>query len=292
VSVKALRGAFALAAGLAVAAAALGATPGVAPAPATASGKFEDRKWKLDIAGAYAFWGRTSGLDDDEVIRVAVSNTEFKAAAFDDHYDKGHAISMIFADDENKVVYFEFDGHGRYLGLAYYFESGDGCGFCYDSKVKSTVRAAEGRLSGSVAYDGDGYHFDVAFDVPLPAKTWGDALPKDGGAPGKVYLAYAAALEKEDQKTVYALLDADMKARWDKYEKDGELDSYVEFLWHDVHTAMKTIRLTGGFTRGDRAVVLLDGSSAVIDHLDGEALLRQEGGRWLVHTEMVDVGTR
>jgi hypothetical protein len=260
--------------------------------PATASGTFEDRRWKLEIAGAYAYWDKPSGEGDDRVIRVAVSNAEFQAAALDDHYDRGHAIASLVADDEVKVVYFEFEPSGRYLGLSYYFESGVGCGFCYDSTVKSTVKAAAGRLSGNLSYRGDDRRFDVTFDVPIPAKTWGEALPADGGLPGKAYLAYAEALSGEDRKALRALLDAATQQRWDKYEKDGKLDAYVEYLRHDRHTLMRTIRITGGFVRGDRAVVLFDGSSVYIDHLYGEALLRREDGKWLVHTEMIDVGTR
>ncbi len=261
-------------------------------APATASGKFEDKRFKLEIAGAYAYWGRTGGFGDDPVIRVAVSNAGFHASALDAFYDKAGAINDRFADEDVKVVNFEFDPSGKYTGLSYYFESGDGCGFCYDSKVKSTVKAAGGRLAGTVSYRDDDREFDVTFDVPMPPKTWGDPLPKDGGAPGKAWLAYHAALEARDKKAIYALLDADMKAQWAKDEKDGDLDGWIEFLWHDQHTMLKTIRVGGGFVNGDRAVVLFTGSNTFIDHLYGEALLRRENGAWLVHTDMVDVGER
>jgi hypothetical protein len=114
----------------------------------------------------------------------------------------------------------------------------------------------------------------------------------DVSAPGKAWLAYHAALEATDRKAIFALLDADMKARWTGHEKDGSLDAYIEYLWHDQHTMLRTIHITGGFVREDRAVVLFTGSNAFIDHLYGEALLRREGGAWLVHTDMVDVGER
>ena len=262
------------------------------PAPATASGKFEDARFQLEIAGAYAYWGKTGGFGDDPVIRVAVSNAQFKASALDAFYDKACAIHDRFADEDAKVVNFEFDPNGKYTGLSYYFESGDGCGFCYDSKVKSTVKVSGGRLAGTISYKGDDRQFDVTFDVPMPPKAWGDPLPKDGGAPGKAWLAYHAALEARDKKAIHALLDADMKAMWAQDEKDGDLDGWIEYLWHDQHTMLKTIHITGGFVNGDRAVVLFTGSSVYIDHLYGEALLRREGGEWLVHTDMVDVGER
>jgi len=52
-------------------------------APATASGTFEDARFKLEIGGAYAYWGKTGGFGDDPVIRVAVSNAGFKASSLD-----------------------------------------------------------------------------------------------------------------------------------------------------------------------------------------------------------------
>lgn len=263
-----------------------------APAPASASGTFSDRSWTVPISGAYAFRGKSAGMGDDPMIRVAVSNTKFLAEAVDAHYDRGHAINTYFADDETKVVTFEFDEAGRYRGLSYYFESGVGCGYCYDSEVKSTVRPVDGRLKGDLSYKGAEREFQITLDVPIPAKTWGEALPKDGGDPGRAFLAYHAALEKRDKKALYAIADAEVRERYAKYEKEGKLDGYLDYLWRDEHTELTTIRITGGFVNGNRAVVLFDGSNAAIDHLYGEALLRREGGAWLVHEDMVEVGTR
>jgi hypothetical protein len=263
-----------------------------ASAPGSASGTFEVKKWKLDIAGAYAFRDKTGGTGGDEVIQVAVSNAEFLPEALDEHYDRGHAINTLFADDETKVVFFEFDESGKYHGLSYYFEPGDGCGYCFDSSVASAVRAVGGRLKGDLSFRGDDRRFQITIDVPIPPKTWGDPLPRDGGAPGKAFLAYAEALEKRDQKAIFALSDTDMKARLTKYEKEGKLDGYLDYRWKDEHVELKKIRITGGFVRADHAVVLFDASNSYIDHLYGEAILRREGGAWLFHRDMVDVGTR
>lgn len=268
------------------------AAPAGEPSPASASGKFEDRNWKVPIHGAYAFWDKSSGTDDDPVLCVAVSNAEFVSDALDGHFDRRHAIGTLFASDEVKVVYFEFAEDGRYRGLSYYFASGDGCGYCYDSKVRSTVKARGGRLAGTIAYKDDAREFDVTLDVPVPPKMWGDPLPADGGAPGRAFIAYAAALAGEDREAVREVLDAAQKERWDRHAAQEDLDEFFQYLWDDVHDRMKTIRLTGGFERGDRAVVLFEGSSPILDHLYGEALLRRENGRWLVHGEMVEIGTR
>jgi hypothetical protein len=270
----------------------------VPPAAGTAKGHFEDKTWKVKLNGAYAFWDKTHGVNEGEGegdakrIQVAVSNTGFVAEAFDEHYDKEHAISTLFVDEETKVVYFELDEKGGYHGLSYSFGSGSGCGYCFSSEVKNTVKAKDGRLQGRLAYKDESFDFDVTIDVPIPPREWGEALPKDGGAPGKAFLAYAKALEARDKKSLYAMLDAENKEHFQKYEKEGDLDNWLGYLWKEEHSELKTIRITGGFVRGDHAVVLFDGSNAYIDKLHGEAVLRREGGAWLVHRDMIEVGER
>ena len=124
-----------------------------AAAAQTASGHFSSRTLDVPIAGSYSYWDRASG-DKGRVLKVALSNAGFRASVLDDWHDRGTAIHELFASDEVKVVYFDFDPDGRYRGYSYYFASGDGCGWCYDSTVHSTVRNAHGHLSGSVAFDG------------------------------------------------------------------------------------------------------------------------------------------
>ena len=124
------------------------------------------------------------------------------AEAFDEHYDRERAINTLFVDDETKVVYFELDEKGGYHGLSYYFGPGSGCGYCFSSEVKNTVKPKNGRLQGRLAYKDDSFDFDVTLDVPIPPREWGEPLPKDGGAPGKAFLAYASALEARDKKRI------------------------------------------------------------------------------------------
>jgi hypothetical protein len=158
--------------------------------------------------------------------------------------------------------------------------------------VKSTVKAVDGRLKGELSYKGDDRRFQVQLDVPIPPKEWGQALPKDGGEPGKAYLAYHRALEKRDKKALYALLDAEERARWEKYNAENKVDEWLDYRWKEEHTELTSIRITGGFVDGDRAVVLFDGKNGYIDALHGEAQLRREGGQWLVGGDMVSMGAR
>ena len=268
---------------------AAGAEP---PAPGTASGTFDDHKVELKIASAYAFRDRSAGTDDSRVIQVAVSNSKFAPGALDDYYDRRQAINTLFADADSRVVYFELDDAGRYHGLSYYFGPGDGCGYCFDSSVKSTVKAVDGRLQGELSYKGSDRRFEIRLDVPIPPKEWGDSLPKDGGEPGKAYLAYHRALERRDKKELYALLDSEEKKRWEKYNAEGKVDEWLDFRWKEEHTELTSVRITGGYVNGDRAVVLFDGRNGYVDALHGEAQLRREGGAWLVGGDMVSVGAR
>ena len=99
-----------------------------------ASGKFEGTKKRFDVSGAYAYW--VHDPNDGPLIEVAVSNSSFKQSYFDSFYDPRPAIETLFVDDETAVVYFQFEPNGKYHGMSYYLTSGDGCGFCFDPKVK------------------------------------------------------------------------------------------------------------------------------------------------------------
>ena len=54
-----------------------------AAAAQTASGRFASRTLEVPLAGAYSYWDRASG-GNDLVVKVAVSNAEFRADLLDD----------------------------------------------------------------------------------------------------------------------------------------------------------------------------------------------------------------
>lgn len=259
-----------------------------------ASGQFSGTRLKLDISGAYGFWAKGGTSGNDPVIRVAVSNSKINSPYMDGWYDRQNAISELIVDDEHKVAYFDFDADGKYRGLSFYFGSGDGCGYCYDSAVRSTVRVDAGRLKGKIAHKArDGAHaFDVDFDVAVPGKVWGNALPKDGGDPWRAYLAYHKALEAQDAKALAATMDARGKALLVQQQKDGNLKQDLEFRWSEMHFRMKRLSIVGGYVRDDVAVVLFDGGNPTIERVHGEARIRREGGVWLFEDELVQIGAR
>ncbi|MEP6997548.1 MAG: hypothetical protein ABI900_07865 [Betaproteobacteria bacterium] len=160
--------------------------------------------------------------------------------------------------------------------------------------MQSTVKGTGGRLSGSIAFKGEagGVAFDVKFDVPIPAKSWGEPLPTGGGAEGRAYLAYHKALAASDTAALKEVSDSRGKELLSQHEKLHDLADYLDFRWNDMHYRMQSVTVVGGYTRGDRAVVLFDGSGKLFDALHGEATLRREGGAWLIADELVQIGKR
>ena len=258
-------------------------------APASASGRFATEKRSFDVQGVYAFWAKSGSSDHEPLLRVAVSNDRFKAEAFDAFYDPEKVINAHCADDETFVVYFEFDRSGRYHGLSYYFGSGDGCGFCYDSSVRSTAQIDRQRLAGTLSFKDERRSFDIRFDVPVPPREWGKPLPPDGGEPGKAVLAYQAAIESTDKKALFDLLDARGRELWKTREKEGKVDRALQYRWEKEHLELKDPRITGGFLRGDQAIVLVKGTNSYAS-LQGEVALRLEEGRWRIRDEIFGLG--
>jgi hypothetical protein len=269
---------------------------GVLPAagePAKASGKFAGTRVSFDVGGAYAFWNR----GQDRLIEVAVSNDPFRASAFDAFYDPRPVISSRFADDQAHVVYFEFEPDGKYHGLSYYFGSGDGCGFCYDTAVKSTVRIEKQRVKGRIAFKEPNRDFDIQLDVPIAPEEWGQAISGEGGEIGAAYHGYNAAWDKDDHKGVFDRLDSANQRRWKKIEQEdktdrGRLDRYITFREHDFHWNLKEedARIVGGYVRGDQAVLLVKAKNTSIDRIHGQVTLTRENGRWKIGDEVYELG--
>jgi len=266
---------------------------GPAGAESNASGRFETRSVQLDLTGAYAWWTTVPGAST-RALRVAVSNAEFKPDLLDPWSDRGAVVREFFANDQVKVVYFDFDADGKYRGYAYDFGTGNACDPCVVANVRSTVRAAGGRIKGKVALAaGAGpASFDVNFDVRVPDRSWGTPLPADGGEPARAWLAYHRALATGDIPALKAASDTRGRETIARYEQQGEAREYSNFRWEERHLRMTTVAIVGGFVKADRAVVQFDGSSTTAPALRGEALLRREGGAWRVEDELVQIGKR
>ncbi len=247
-----------------------------------AEGTVSSRSWEWQAFGAYAFPAEVV-IDDEPGIKVAISNSGFATTVLDRDFDREHMIDTFLRDDETLVAYFHFSKSGAYEGLSYYFSSGDGCGFCYDSKVQSTVKVEKGRIHGSLkrVSEPDDIQFDLAFDVPVAPADYGDPLPAGGGEPGKAYAALHTALLAWDYAGARPYFTEKVQA--DYAEKSEAI--VQSFRKDHPDTSFRIVR---GYGRGDRALLLVEGETSWAK-VKTEVQMLREKGSWRLESEVLQV---
>lgn len=267
--------------GIASASPTTGAPAAAEGKPPQASGKVESRGWTFEATGAYAFPAEV-GFDDEPGIKVAISNSGFVADVLDRDYDREHMIDTYFKDEKTLVAYFHFAKSGAYKGVSYYFGSGDGCGYCYDGSVQSTVKVEKGRIHGTLkAVKPDDLQFDLRFDVPVAPSDYGDPLPAGGGDPGKAYAALHTAMVAWDDPKAKPYFTDEVQADYAGHEEE------IVRSFRDQHPD-KSYKVVRGFVRGDRALLLVEGETAY-SKVKTEAQFLREKGTWRIVTETLQV---
>lgn len=247
-----------------------------------ATGKVESKGWTFEARGAYAFPAEV-GFDDEPGIKVAISNAGFVADALDRDYDREHMIDTFFRDEETLVAYFQFSKTGAYKGVSYYFGSGDGCGFCYDGSVVSTVKVEKGRIYGTLKLAGkpDDLRFDLRFDVPIASTDYGTPLLAGGGDPGKAYAALHTAIVAWDYPAAKSYFSEAVKADY------GEHAEEIVQSFRKDHPD-KSYKIVRGFVRGDRALLLVEGETSY-SKVKTEAQMTRENGTWRLVSEVLQI---
>lgn len=269
---------------LLVAVAALG-VQALAQSGTPLKGSFSSKGSKFQVGGGVAFTGKSSLDGETPVILVVITNTGLNVDAVADFVDRKRAIEHLVKDDETPIVYLEFAQDGKWRGVSYFFGSGNGCMYC-TSEVKSTVKLANGRLIGSVNGTEKDRPFNVAMDVAVLSDDHGQALPGDGGAPGKAYLAYHAALVKNDASALKGVLSPGNLEVFARAQKNDNLPGYLSFL-AEKHP-MKSVKVTRGWSTGNKASLLVEGENP-IGKVAGEVFLLNTKGVWGVDEELVDL---
>ena len=261
------------------------AAPAAAQAPTKVSGTFTSKDVSFRVAGAVAFNGKSHMNGTTPVVLVAISNTGLNADAVADFVDRKRAIEKLIKDDETPVVYLEFTPQGQWRGVSYYLASGNGCGFC-SGEVTGTGKIVAGRLTASLKNRESDRSFDITLDVPVLSDDHGAALPADGGAPGKAYLAYHAAVLKRDAAALDTLLSPGNREMFAKAKKDGDTDGYLSYLI-EKHS-MRSVKITAGWATADKASLLVTGDSSV-GTMSGEVFLLKTKGAWGIDEELIDL---
>jgi hypothetical protein len=248
-------------------------------------GTFASKDQKFDVAGGVAFNDRSNLDGETPVILVAISNTGLNVDAIADFVDRRRAIEQLVKDAETPIVYLEFTPQGRWRGISYYLGSGNGCAYC-TSEVASTVKLANGRLVGAVTGTEKDRPFSVSLDVAVLSDDHGSALPADGGAPGKAYLAYHAALVKRDAQALKPTLSPGNVQVYDRAEQKQDLEGFMSYL-ADKHP-IKTVKITRGWATATKSSLLVEGESS-ISKVAGEVFLLYSNGKWGVDEELIDI---
>lgn len=266
---------------------AVGTSGFAADVPATAKGTFKSKAVSLEIASAVAFRGEGL-LDKDrkDMLLVVVSNVHIVSAVVGNYYDRRRAIDKRMKDDQTGFVTFELTPDGKYRGYTFYFAPGNGCGYCGGGDVASTVKLSQGKVTGSLKFSEGDRSFDITLDTPLLSDDHGAPLPANGGDPGKAYMAYHAALLKSDETALKAVLSDDSIKMLEGAQQKKKVAGYFRYLSKEHPT--KSVRVVRGFSKPDKAVLLIEGESPYAK-LFGEVLLVKERGAWRVDDELTDV---
>jgi hypothetical protein len=258
---------------------------GVAQTRVPLSGTFSSKGATFKIAGGVAFNGKSSLDGQTPVILVAISNTKLNVDAIADFVDRKRAVEHLIKDDETPVVYLEFTPQGKWRGVSYYFASGNGCGYC-TTEATAAVQLVKGRLTGTISNAEKDRPFNVTLDIDVLSDDHGAALPSDGGAPGKAYLAYHAALVKRDSNGLRATLSPGNLEVFARAQKNNDLEGFMSYV-AEKHP-LKSVKITQGWSTADKASLLIQGESG-LGKVQGEVFLVNTKGVWGVDEELTDL---
>jgi hypothetical protein len=247
-----------------------------------ARGQFQSGSISFDVGDAYAFRGKSS-MGDESVITVAVTNGTYPREIIDEWWDRKQALEQKFANDQTVLVFFDFSPQGEYLGMSYYFGSGNGCGYC-SGGVDSTVKLTAGKLVGGLKAKGKDRTYDITLDVPVASDDHGPALPAGGGEPAKVYLAYHEALKAGDAAGLKKTLDTYMLKQMAKGEESKNMEGFL--AWLGGQRYLDTVSVDKGFATARTAVLLVSGSGP-IGKRQGQATLTREKDGWRFSDEVI-----
>lgn len=259
------------------------ASSAAVPGAGAARGHFRSKDLEFELLDGYAFRSEEFLLGG-KTIALAISNAAFNAEFIDQYHDRKALIDQFFVDEETAVVYFLFGADGAFRGISYQLEPGNGCGFCEDPAVQSTVKLADGRLVGALLLDSPERTFEILVNATVASDDFGVEQGANGGASGAGYLRIHNALARRDQAALVGLLATERLAEWNEAKALGTAQGEIFFAsLADAHPT--SFRITRAFEKGDRALLLLVGTSPD-GPVRGEALLRKEKGVWRLHDEV------
>lgn len=197
---------------------------------------------------------------DDEVIEVVFSDQPFDRVAmaedgridiFDAMRHAGNTLTLNLA------------AAGPTMCLDFMTRSGDtvssgsSCRSGFPETVRIASRSAE-RIVGGMQWSEGEERIELDFDVAVAAAKAvddaepGQALPADGGEPGKAVLAHFTAVVAGDWEALKAMSHPDRRAMMEQSEASGDHLGLFQML---QAFAPRNVEITGGTRRGDQAEI-------------------------------------
>jgi hypothetical protein len=256
----------------------------LAASDAGARGYFRYDQLKLELRHGYAFRVEKNDTPGEFetflYLTSAPIDAEAAATAFD--LDDGVDSQMPSGDEPGGFVRICINSDGSECGLWFLhdnpLESFNTSGF---GKFQLDDNGPE-RFKGSwvVAEPEDffdkTYQFEMYFDAALAEPASGEDLGAGGGAPGKAYSDYIAALAAGDFVRLRELHGEE--GRWMFPEDDP--DAARETLkWRRDGVPVKAAILAG-VRRGDEAVLMVEGVDRDEIKRRGRVLMARDGGTW------------
>ena len=123
----------------------------------------------------------------------------------------------------------------------------------------------------------DTYDFHLAYDVPLIAIPKPATLASDGGEPGAVYALLVKAIQAADWNAAHLLLPPDQVP--ETKPKASEMKDYFHGLGLNYP---KTVNVTGGLLKGDRAAIDITGTNNEDKKIKGTVAMKKTASGWQV----------
>jgi hypothetical protein len=262
------------------------ASPG---ASAAGSAYFRYDKVRLEIRHAYAVVKEERSGPNQLYLFLTSDPLDAKKVA--DAFDPGSEVNQQMNGKAGGYVRICVQPEGKECGL--YFshnepsESFNMSGSGEFKLAKQTPAMVEGRWQMTKPDDffGKTYDFDMPFSATITAATPGTPLPADGGAPGKAYAAYLAALAKGDLPALRRILGEG--ARWQLPEDDEQ--SAKQGLKDLRDGKPVSVKILSATQRGDSAVLKVEGVDRDDIKRAGRVLMVKDGDTWRADTQ--DLGS-
>jgi hypothetical protein len=263
---------------------------GVTPLAAGVQGSFVNKGVKYPVVDGVAY-ERKAEMGEETAVRLALSTRPLDAGAIAAALDVEDAVTAQRGD--GAYVDLEFALDGRYAGASYSLGSGNGCGWCSDSKAaaKSQVKVENGHLKGTMKVlradysEKDGPAITLTIDLPI-VKVSATALPANGGEPGKALLACRRLAKAKDaagaKERCFAPDDALAGRAW-----QAEPDTFwsMALMYGRDSLRLPTLQIRGGRTKGDWAEVQVEGKDSDGTTQKGGVFFHMGPNGWRYHHE-------